>query len=625
MELRGFLRLLLTVISLAVAPARSATTIYQAESATIFHGVVESTNSGSTGAGYVNYNDEVGSYVEWTVNATQSGIYRLAFRHANGTSTNRPMAIVVNQATAYGSLAFLGTGSWSTWLTQGFNANLTAGTNTIRAAATTSSGGPNVDRLEVSDQPPPTFDWSRAIVDSTMQRFPTASSFGSWTYYRGLYLYGQVLVYRRTGDSRYLQYARDWVDDHVDSSGNIDTALDSLDSMAPGLLLLALHEETGDSRYRLAADRIRQRLDTYPRTSDGGFWHSTDRTGQLWLDGMFMSMPFLVHYGQLFGDSAYANDEAADQLSIYASHLKHASNGLLYHAYDEQGDPSWADPVTHRSPEFWCRALGWYGMALIEVLEILPVNHPQKSELVGIVRDMVEGLANHQDVRTGLWYQVVDKETVTNNWHETSCSGMHASVAHRAVQRGYVDPTCEDVAGDGRRGALSKLYLGSDSLTYLTEISEGTQVGDLAYYLARARNVNDLRGLGPFLVMNEQTWTPVARSTPVLGVERTQLTWSGHCAATSYDVVRGDLSLLRTSGGDFASSTLGCLANDTAALTLPYSANPLPGSGFWFLLRGVRCGGTGSYDSSSPRQVESRDAEVAASGLDCAAAPACLP
>ncbi|HEY8410476.1 MAG TPA: glycoside hydrolase family 88 protein, partial [Pyrinomonadaceae bacterium] len=121
-----------------------------------------------------------------------------------------------------------------------------------------------------------TTDWSVAIVESTMKRYPTAKDLGSWGYAKSLFLYGEYLVYKRTRDPRYLKYIKDWIDDHVDANGVVTSAnaqgevrevkFDNLDSMLPGNLLLLLYQETKDPKYKLAADRIRQRFDTYPRT-----------------------------------------------------------------------------------------------------------------------------------------------------------------------------------------------------------------------------------------------------------------------------------------------------------------------------------------------------------------------
>lgn len=351
-------------------------------------------------------------------------------------------------------------------------------------------------------------DWSRAVVESTMKRYPNPAEFGSWGYAKALYLFGEYLVWKRTGDPRYLQYVKGWVDAHVDAQGNLDHNTDSLDSMMPGNLLLLLYQETGEEKYKLGADKIKQRFSTYPRTADGGFWHATvaSRQHQLWGDGVFMSMPFLVRYGRLFGDSAYANDEAAKQLIVYASHL-HSPEGLLYHAYDESGAAAWADPATHHSAEFWCRAMGWFGMTLVDILDVLPANDPRRPQLIAMLRDLVRGLAKYQDRQTGLWYQVVDKGSDPGNWLETSSSSMYSYVISLAVKRGYVDKSFEAVAKKGYAGVLTKVALDSDGMANISDICEGTNVADLAYYFARKRNVNDFHGLGAFLIMNEHFLT----------------------------------------------------------------------------------------------------------------------
>jgi unsaturated rhamnogalacturonyl hydrolase len=355
-----------------------------------------------------------------------------------------------------------------------------------------------------SRRPAGNVDWSKAVVESTMKRYPTASALGSWGYAKALFLFGEYLVWKRTGDSRYLQYVKNWVDSHLDAQGNMDHSTDNLDSMLPGNLLLLLYQETGEEKYKLAADKIRERLITYPRTADRGFWHATSasRQHQLWGDGVFMSMPFLVRYGRLFGDSAYANDEAAKQLIVYAGHLS-SPEGLLYHAYDESGSATWADPANHHSAEFWCRAMGWFGMTLIDVLDVLPANDPNRPQLIAILQNLVRGLAKYQDGQTGLWYQVVDKGSTPGNWLETSSSSMYSYVISMAVKRGYVDKKYEAVAGKGYHGVLTRISLDSDGLANITDICEGTNVADLAYYFARKRNVNDFHGLGAFLIMNE--------------------------------------------------------------------------------------------------------------------------
>ena len=119
-----------------------------------------------------------------------------------------------------------------------------------RALARTRTHSPSVKSLKSKA----TVDWSKAMVESTMKRYPTAQDLGAWGYAKSLYLYGEYLVWKRTGDKRYLQYIKDWIDSHVDAEGNVtntdkdgkksEIKFDNLDSMLPGNLLLLLYQET---------------------------------------------------------------------------------------------------------------------------------------------------------------------------------------------------------------------------------------------------------------------------------------------------------------------------------------------------------------------------------------------
>lgn len=354
--------------------------------------------------------------------------------------------------------------------------------------------------------------WSQRVVDSTMARYPDAAKFGSWGYQRGLYLFGQYLVYRRTNDPRYLKYIQTWVDAHIDAQGHPDRKINSLDDVMAANLLVVLYQETHEQRYKLAADIFRSRFDDYPRTTDGGFWHATvpSRRWQLWLDGTYMAEPFLLRYGKAFHDSDYTDAETVRQLLVYHKHLKATHSGLLYHAYDESGKASWADPHTHHSDYFWCRSIGWYGMTLVDTLDVIPQNQPGRAQLIRILRSLVSSLARTQDPKTGLWYQIMDKSSLPGNWTETSSSSMFTYIIDVAVKRGYVPRKYHAVAEKGYRGVLSRISVGPDGLTNITGICEGTNVGNLQYYFDRKRKTNDFHGLGAFLLMNEEWNTSVS-------------------------------------------------------------------------------------------------------------------
>ncbi len=361
-------------------------------------------------------------------------------------------------------------------------------------------------RKVVEPRPAAPIDWSVALVESTIKRNPTGESFKGWGYAKALYLYGEYLVYLRTRDKRYLDHIQSWIDQHIDDMGTINRQINSLDYIMPGNLLLILYKETKQEKYKLAAQNIRKVFDSYPRTNDGGFWHANipSRAWQLWADGVFMSLPFLARYGEMFGESKYTNEEVVKQMLIYYQHLNDPATGLLWHAYDESGAQPWANPTTHTSAFHWGRAFGWYGMTLIILLDIVPKDQPQRGELIKIVQQLAKAFERYQDPKTGLWYQVVDKGDVAGNWHETSCSSMYTYMLWMGVKRGYLPKHYEVVAQKGYRGVLTKLSKDSDGMTNLIDISEGTNVGDLAYYFARKRNTNDFHGIGAFLIMNEE-------------------------------------------------------------------------------------------------------------------------
>jgi len=359
-------------------------------------------------------------------------------------------------------------------------------------------------------------DWSKEVVESTMKRYPTAESLKGWGYAKSLYLYGEYLVYLRTKDKRYLQHVKDWIDLHIDERGTINRPINALDYMLPGNLCLILYRETRAAKYKGCTDSIRKSFDTYPRTKDGGFWHAnTDsRAWQLWADGVFMSLPFLVRYGKMFGDSKYTDAEAVKQLLIYYKHLNDPQTGLLWHAYDESGKQTWANPQTHDSAEHWARAIGWYAMTLINVLDIIPKDQPDRGELIKILQQLSTAFEKYQDKNTGLWWQIVDKSNAQGNWLETSSSSMYTFAMWMGVQRGYLDKHFKDVALKGYKGVLTKVSLGPDGLANIVDICEGTNVADINYYFARKRNSNDFHGIGAFLIMNEELRTSDGGKAP---------------------------------------------------------------------------------------------------------------
>jgi unsaturated rhamnogalacturonyl hydrolase len=355
-------------------------------------------------------------------------------------------------------------------------------------------------------------DWGKAVANSTMARFPDARALG-WDYHFALYLHGQYLLYKRTGDTKYYNYVLRWGDTITDNQGNVytsgfrtaktDTRL-KLDNILGGMVMMDLYQETRWTKFRNIGARLYGDLAVWPRTTDGGFWHGKIRPNQLWLDGAYMALPFMLRYGRQFGTPAAASDEVTKQLSLHIQHMKDPVTGLLYHGYDETGTQSWADPVDHHSPEFWCRADGWHLMTVVDVLDMLPVDHPKRQALLDDLGTLAAGLARFQDPVTGRWFEVLDKGARTDNWTETSCSAMIAYGLMHAVNKGYVPVSFKDAATKGYQGVLKMASIGSDGRTNIANIVTGAIPGSLTYYLSRPRATNDWHGLGAFLVMYEE-------------------------------------------------------------------------------------------------------------------------
>lgn len=401
-------------------------------------------------------------------------------------------------------------------------------------------------------------DWSVKLVDSTMARFPNDGSLGGWDYTRTFYLHQQYKVWLRTGNMNYINRIRTWTDSHVSASGAIDVPLDTLDSMQGMNMLLDLYAETRNPKYQLAALSIRNRLNTYPRTtqdgSPGAFIHQTPLTGQLWADGAFMLNPGLDRYGHVLNDATYADTEVGRQMTIYANHLKDNATGLYFHAYDETGASSWAT-VSKHSPFFWCRAVGWFGVAMVDILDTIDPNASSRPTILANLQALVPGLASVQDGVSGRWWEIMNMGTTSGNFTETSCSSMHTYVISKAIERGYVSSSFATNVVAGHTGVLGRISLNGSGQTNLTTIVQGTGPGNtFSYYATRPTATDDFHGLGAFLLMREQVARPAYTPSYV---------WIEAESATTFQVPMSRVSDGLASGGTYVTVTAG--NNATAA------------------------------------------------------------
>ena len=266
--------------------------------------------------------------------------------------------------------------------------------------------------------------WSVRMADSVLARHPVASA--KWHYEHGLMLLALERVWRATGDARTWRYVREVIDFLMDDAGGIrNYAITdfNLDQINPGRSLFALLRETGDARYWRVIHRLREQLSWQPRTREGGFWHKLIYPHQIWLDGVYMAGPFLAEYAATYNEPD-AFDEVVREILLVEQHLRDSGTGLFYHGWDESRLQRWANPDTGCSPHFWGRAIGWYAMAIVDVLDTLPAAHPERDRISAILGRLVSAVARVQDQASGVWYQILDQGERPGNYLESSASCM---------------------------------------------------------------------------------------------------------------------------------------------------------------------------------------------------------
>lgn len=360
--------------------------------------------------------------------------------------------------------------------------------------------------------------WSVAAAETIMARWPDYSKayFNAWTYVNGYELYGFDMLYRATGDKRYFDYTKRYIDQFVDEDGDFRCVINAkgqtdcpsfndLDSLMTGNIIVLLYEYTKDGRYKKAAEKMRRALDDYPRNNDGGFWHARRMNGQMWIDGIFMGQMFLTRYGKSIDDSQYCWDEATRQISIYARRAQRDDSGLFLHAIFEPGHggkrPTWADPRTGLSPEVWSEGLGWYALVTVETLAELPKVHPRRGEVESIFRRLAAGLKRTQDPKTGRWFQVVDKGGQPGNWTDTSGSAMFTYVIARGIELGLLDKNeYTRVVEKGYQGIIANARINDQGLVDIYSACDGVGVQpDYAHYITYRKAVNAKEAVAGFL------------------------------------------------------------------------------------------------------------------------------
>lgn len=405
--------------------------------------------------------------------------------------------------------------------------NITIKNSTILSAAATpilktkNAAQINIDTIQLKKLVPTVAtSLAEKVAATAMQMWPDSFAVkpggrARWSYDQGVILKGMEELWYATGNPQYYQYILHSMDYYVKEDGSVyDYKPDefNIDHLNNGKMLLTLFQITGKEKYKKALDQMYHQWQLQPRNEFGGLWHKNIYPHQMWLDGLYMGAAFYAQYASVFHDTS-AYNEITRQFVLAEEHTRDAKTGLLYHAWDAKKQQKWADPVTGKSPHVWGRAMGWYGMALVDALDYYPLNHPGRDSLIQILNRYVSAIVKVQN-SNGLWYDIIDAPTDPRNYFESSASAMMSRVLFKAVKNGYIAATYLQNAKKAYAGLVAnsvKDNNGAIELNNTVSVSglggNPYRDGTLDYYFKEPIVVNDPKGMGALLQCAVQAFT----------------------------------------------------------------------------------------------------------------------
>lgn len=337
----------------------------------------------------------------------------------------------------------------------------------------------------------------------------------TWNYIDGCMIKAVIELYHLTKNKRYLEFADEFISYFVREDGTIDSYSPekyNLDDVNAGKTLFDLYKLTGREKYRRAIDTIYSQLKGQPRTSTGNFWHKQIYPSQIWLDGLYMAQPFYMEYEVQYNNCKNCLDSYEQFLNVYKL-MRNPLNGLYYHAYDDSRRMFWCDKVTGLSGCTWLRAMGWYAMALIDTIEVMPSSlSAEKENLKRIYKELIDAMLPYQDEETGMWYQVVNYGGIKPNYLETSGSAIFAFSILKSVRLGLLDRSYL-AAGQRAFDGICRTYLSEeDGRLKLGGIclvaglgNKEMREGTFDYYMREPVVSNDAKGVAPLVLAYVET------------------------------------------------------------------------------------------------------------------------
>ncbi len=333
-----------------------------------------------------------------------------------------------------------------------------------------------------------------------------------WNYIDGVMGKALLDLYDFNHNEKYLEFLDEYIGFYIDEEGNIkgfELEKYNIDSINCGKVLFRLYDYTKKEKYRKAIDTIYNQIKTHPRISTGNFWHKKIYPNQVWLDGIYMCLPFYMEYETKYNKLAQYNDIHNQILNVY-NLMSSPDTKLPHHAYDETKKAFWCDKETGMSKNYWSRSVGWYLMALIDIIDIMnEAIYEHKRDYMKIFKEAVDGLLQYVDKETGMLYQVVNMPNREGNYLETSGSSMLAYALLKGVRLDVLPERYLEYGIKTYNGIVDKYLKCEDGEYYLDGIclvaglgpeDNKRRDGSFEYYISEPIVRNDGKGSGPFFM-----------------------------------------------------------------------------------------------------------------------------
>ena len=382
--------------------------------------------------------------------------------------------------------------------------------------------------LVLNKEDQPYKNYSEWLTYSEMKRVPHSylldfSSKPKWSYVMGIEMEGMLDTYEhyKEGNNAILDHLKEYPAKMIDEKGDITGYKYedfNLDNVRTAKFILRMHNLFPTKGTEKALKTLFKQLQNQPRTKEGVYWHKAIYANQVWLDGIFMGLPFYCNYAvqtmKPKKAEKYLND-AVDQMVKTDYRTYDEKTQLWKHAWDETHQQFWANKEDGKSQHCWARALGWYVMAMTECLDAMPENYARRQEVIDLLNKAMKSVVKYQDKKTGVWYDVLDVKS-DKNYLESTASSMFAYVLLKGYRKGYLSEEYLKAGVKAYNGILKQfIKVNADktiSLTRCCAVSglgpgPGPYVkkpnykrdGSFEYYMSEPIRDNDAKGVGPFI------------------------------------------------------------------------------------------------------------------------------